>query len=531
MSETLGNQPRQSDATPPGPSAPPDRPTSPGPSTSSHPSTATSSTPSRSLTHQAEAADEPTTRVAPYALSGQAPGPRGAHDATASGTPGYGRTAPNREATVEETTRNRPTFEPSNATTSPLPPPFGYSYGEPTLSLGPTPTPRTKEHSLRKRGAAAIAAAVLAAGLVGGGAGAATTWYLTRGDRAQVSSSLDDTPPARSASRVPAGSVQDVANKVLPSVVSITIATPRGNGNGSGVILSSDGLILTNNHVVESAQRGAQLGVTFNDGTSAPARIVGLDPVTDLAVIRAEGVSGLKPAELGRSSELSVGQPVVAIGSPLGLSGTVTSGIVSALNRPVRTDDSPTDQYNTVIDAIQTDAAINPGNSGGALVDMSGQIVGINTAIATLGASMGGQSGSIGVGFAIPIDQARPIAKQLIETGRAEHAQLGVSVSQAVVGSGVTEGAQIQSLTPNGAAEKAGLQRGDVITKVDDRLVPDPDALIAAVRSHRPGDTVRLTYVRNGRTHTTTATLGSDGGQAPQGEEQQEEELPFPWSR
>jgi putative serine protease PepD len=423
-------------------------------------------------------------------------------------------------------------FEPPSAKTGPLPPPFGYSYGEPPRDLGPSPTSPTKAHSLRKRGAAAIAAAALAAGLLGGGTGAAATWYLTRDDRAPASSSSLDAPPASSASHAPAGTVQQVASKVLPSVVSITIATPQGNGYGSGVILSPDGLILTNNHVVEPAQRGAQLSVTFNDGTNARARIVGLDPVTDLAVIRAEGVSGLRPAQLGRSADLSVGQPVVAIGSPLGLSGTVTSGIVSALNRPVRTDDSSAEQSNTVIDAIQTDAAINPGNSGGALVDMAGQIVGINTAIATLGASMGGQAGSIGVGFAIPIDQARPVAKQLIETGRAEHAQLGVSVSQAFVGSGVTEGAQIQSLTPNGAAEAAGLRRGDVITKVDDRLVPDPDALIAAVRSHRPGDKVTLTYVRDGKTHTTTATLGSDRGQTPRVEEQEERErLPFPWSR
>lgn len=510
MSETTyGNPPRHPDAAPP---------------------------PTRDATDES-AADETAARVAPERAASQAQRPlqpsRGAHDTAASDASGYGHDA-KREATVRETegVSKGPTFEAPGAETRPLPPPFGvYSYGEPPDGLGPTPPVKNRTHSLRKRGAATVVAVALAAGLVGGGTGAAATWLLTRDDQVPATSSFD-APPASSASNVPAGSVQQVANKVLPSVVSITIATPRGNGNGSGVILSSDGLILTNNHVVEPATQGAQLSVTFHDGRSARARVVGLDPVTDLAVIRAEGVSGLTPAQLGRSSELSVGQPVVAIGSPLGLSGTVTSGIVSALNRPVRTDDSSGDQTNTVIDAIQTDAAINPGNSGGALVNMAGQIVGINTAIATLGASMGGQSGSIGVGFAIPIDQARPIAKQLSEKGRAEHAQLGVSVSQVLVGSSVTEGAQIQSLTANGAAEAAGLRRGDVITKVGDRHVPDPDALIAAVRSHRPGDKVTLTYVRDGRTHTTTATLGSDRGQTPQVEEQEQpEELPFPWSR
>jgi putative serine protease PepD len=275
--------------------------------------------------------------------------------------------------------------------------------------------------------------------------------------------------------------------------------------------------------------------VTFNNGKTVKAKVVGLDATTDLALIRAQGVSKLTPAQLGSSSALSVGQNVVAIGSPLGLSGTVTSGIVSALDRPVRTGDSQS--ANTVIDAIQTDAAINPGNSGGALVNMAGQVVGINSAIATLGASMGGQSGSIGVGFAIPIDQARPIAQELLKNGKADHAQLGVSVSPATSRDGTTEGATIESVTGGGSASKAGLERGDVVTKVGDRSIPDADALIAAVRSHRPGDKVTLTYVRDGSSHTTSATLGSDGGktpapqQSPQDDQQDQGGLPFPWNR
>jgi len=389
---------------------------------------------------------------------------------------------------------------------------------------------------------ATIVAVAVAAGLVGGGTGTAATYLLTRDQQGgPTATALDQTPAgSQSASNAPAGSVQQVANKILPSVVSITIATSEGSGNGSGIVLSSDGLILTNNHVVASAAQagsGGNLTVTFSNGKNAKAEVVGVDPTTDLAVIRAGGVSGLTPAQLGSSSALSVGQNVVAIGSPLGLSGTVTSGIVSALDRPVRAGDSASS--NTVIDAIQTDAAINPGNSGGALVNMAGQVVGINSAIATLGASMGGQSGSIGVGFAIPINQARPIAQELIKNGKAEHAQLGVTVSPATSSSGVTEGAAIRSVTAGGAAADAGIKSGDVITKVGDRTVTDADALIAAVRSHRPGAKVTLTYVRGNTTDTTTATLGTDGGRAPQSEQtpQQEEpqqnqgDLPFPWPR
>jgi putative serine protease PepD len=297
--------------------------------------------------------------------------------------------------------------------------------------------------------------------------------------------------------------VEQVAATVLPSVVSIQVQAAGGSGEGTGVILSGDGLILTNNHVVASAAAGGDIRVTFNDGTTADARIVGRDPVTDLAVIEAQGVSGLTAATLGRSADLDPGEEVVAIGSPLGLQGTVTSGIVSALNRPVRTGDaSSVESASTVIDAIQTDAAINPGNSGGPLVNLRGEVVGINSAIATLGA--GGQSGSIGLGFSIPVDQARAIATQLIDTGTATHAQLGVSVQDA------PEGAGIAVVGDGSAAAQGGLQQGDVITKVGDRVVDGADSLIAAIRSHRPGDEVTLTYRRGDQDSTVTVTLDSD---------------------
>jgi putative serine protease PepD len=307
-----------------------------------------------------------------------------------------------------------------------------------------------------------------------------------------------------------------VAGRLLPSVVSIEERAPDGSGGeGTGVILSADGLILTNNHVVAGAADGGTLSVTQSDGTSSSATIVGRDPVTDLAVIRAKGVSGLRPATLGNSAGLRVGESVVAIGSPLGLQGSVTSGIVSALNRPVRTgaEAGSGDASSTVIDAVQTDAAINPGNSGGPLVNLAGQVVGINSAIASLGDGTS-QSGSIGVGFSIPIDQARGIAKQLIASGHATHAQLGVSVRDATpTDSSSAQGAYLAAISPGGGAEKAGLKVGDVVTKVGGRPIDGADGLIAAIRSQRPGQHVQLSYVRNGATHQTTVTLGNDATQ------------------
>ena len=401
-------------------------------------------------------------------------------------------------------------------TTHPLPP---YpAHPEDTRSqdpwLPPTDDDRTPTRDKPRRGVALLIAVALAAGLVGGGAGAAITTALD--DRPAAVNALDQRNSADTAglSDAPTGSVEQVAATVLPSVVSIAVRTAGGGGSGTGVVLSSDGLILTNNHVVAAAAQGAELEVTFNDGNSAEATIVGRDPATDLAVIRASGVSGLTPATLGDSTDLRPGQEVVAIGSPLGLEGTVTSGIVSALDRPVRTGggDPNSGDRATVLDAIQTDAAINPGNSGGPLVNMRGEVVGINSAIATLGGG-GGQSGSIGLGFSIPITQARAIAEQLTKTGTAVHAQLGVSV-QDVPGSDAASGAGVAAVTSGGAADAAGVAAGDIVTKVGDRDIDSADALIAAVRSHRPGDEVTIDLLRDGRTRTVTVTLGDDAAQS-----------------
>jgi putative serine protease PepD len=274
---------------------------------------------------------------------------------------------------------------------------------------------------------------------------------------------------------------------------------------GSGIVLSPDGLILTNNHVVEPAANGGDVAAVLQDGRSVPVEIVGRAPSFDLAVVRAQGVSGLTQAQLGSSSNVRVGQEVVAIGSPLGLSGTVTSGIISALDRPVRAGGEGSSQ-DTVLDALQTDAAINPGNSGGPLTDMQGRVIGINSAIASLGLG-NGQAGSIGLGFAIPIDQARRIAKELVHNGQATQAILGVIVP----GGRPEDGAAVvQQVTSGGAAAAAGIQAGEMITKVSDRVIDSGDALVAAIRSYPPGSQITMTVKNSaGATRQVQVTLGS----------------------
>ncbi|MCX5045572.1 trypsin-like peptidase domain-containing protein [Aldersonia sp. NBC_00410] len=391
--------------------------------------------------------------------------------------------------------------------------PWAQPGGEPT---GQLPNVATLEPAPRKprRTGLVVGAVVLA--LVSGGIGGAVGAVVTDQDSGstQVSNALDTKPNTSPAVNAPAGSVQAVAGKVLPSVVMIKVTSQQAQGEGSGVILSSDGLILTNNHVATGAGTGAKLEVAFSDGSTAPATVVGADSVTDIAVIKAEGKSGLTPIELGSSENLAVGQQVIAVGSPLGLAGTVTTGIISSLNRPVSTSGEASNQA-TVIDAIQTDAAINPGNSGGALVDGDGKLIGINTAIASLGGGTGGAestAGSIGLGFAIPVDQARRIADELTKTGKATHALIGVQVPT----QDQYNGAEVMAVTEGGPAAQAGIPKGAVITKVDDRVIDAGDALIASVRSYVPGDKVQITYTdpNGGNAKTVSVTLGSapDGG-------------------
>jgi putative serine protease PepD len=393
-------------------------------------------------------------------------------------------------------------------------PPFGPDPAQPSTytggmgAYGP-PTGPAPGGQRPRRPAGIVVAAVLAGALAGIGSAAGYT-ALVEPD----TTTSNTAPPTLSStaghSDAPAGSVEAVAAAVLPSVVKIDVAGPSGTGSGSGFILTADGTILTNNHVVAAGGDSPELAVSFNDGSTAPAEIVGTDPLTDLAVIKAEDVDGLTPARLGSSDSVDVGQQVVAVGSPFGLESTVTSGIVSALNRPVSTGDGGLTP--TVFPAIQTDAAINPGNSGGALVNMRGEVIGINSAIRSAAAAPGGVAGSIGLGFAIPIDEAKPIADQLAAGETATHARLGVTVQTAANEDGLPGGAEVQSVEPGSGADQAGLQPGDVITKIDGTAISSSDAVVAMVRSYRPGDEVTLTVVRDGDEQEITVQLGSDEG-------------------
>ena len=340
----------------------------------------------------------------------------------------------------------------------------------------------------------------LVIGLVGGVVG----WWLADNvrdalHRPDVSIAQVQTPVKRTP-----GSIADVARRVGPAVVSIAVKTPEEFAIGSGVVIDNDGDVLTNNHVVASAADGkGDIVVTFSNEATARARIVGRDPTSDLAVIKVPN-DQLTVARLGDSDKLAVGDPVIAIGSPLGLQGTVTQGIVSALNRPVHagSDDGSADAY---LDAIQTDAAINPGNSGGALVNASGAVVGINSA-GRFSAS-DGSGGTIpisGIGYAIPIDYARGIALELIRTGKAAHASLGAQGVTAL--SGLDVGAYLKQVSPGEAADKAGLKPGDVVIAADGQVVQAFDQLIVIVQEHQPGDRIAVTYYpKNSSTKRTVS--------------------------
>jgi putative serine protease PepD len=301
-----------------------------------------------------------------------------------------------------------------------------------------------------------------------------------------------------------------VADDVLPTIVTITVTGSGGSSNGSGEIITGDGYILTNNHVISGAASGSRLSVRYSDGEEAPAKLVGRDPKTDLAVIKVKG-ENLPVIDRGDSGSLAVGQPVVALGAPLGLSSTVTAGIVSALGRtvPVPSDD---DRNAILVGAIQTDASINPGNSGGALVDCRGRLVGINTAIATVPGSDGQRStGSVGIGFAVPVSLALPVAQQLIDTGEVAYPTAGVDlvpIPHAVsVRYGVADGLYVYAVDRQGPAAEAGLRPGDVVTSLNGRSATSIDVLTAIQLTSEPGDKVTVEFLRDGRRHSTVITL------------------------
>ena len=342
-----------------------------------------------------------------------------------------------------------------------------------------------------------IASLVIA--LIAGGVGAT----IGRTSSSNISGNFVSTEDA--VERAP-GSIANLAARVIPGVVSISVSASDGSGTGSGFFLSSDGYVLTNNHVVEAAATSGTISVAISTGKKYTAKIVGRDSSYDLAVLKID-VTGAPTLQLGDSEKVAVGDAVIAIGSPLGLAGTVTSGIISAKNRPVTTGTGSGES--SFINALQTDAAINPGNSGGPLVDATGAVVGVNSAIASLGSSAGGQSGSIGLGFAIPINQAKKTAEQLIKTGSATYPIMGIAVDTRYTGTGALISSEANGVTDGGPADKAGLKAGDLILEIDGVEINTSDELIVAIRSRNVGDKVKIKYKRNAITREVSVTLAA----------------------
>jgi putative serine protease PepD len=302
-------------------------------------------------------------------------------------------------------------------------------------------------------------------------------------------------------------SIAALAARVIPAVVSISVNGVTGSGTGSGFFFDSDGFILTNNHVIDAAARGGTINVKLSDGKKYPAKLIGRDSSYDLAILKIDVIAA-PTLQLGNSDQVQVGDAVIAIGSPLGLSGTVTSGIISSKNRAVTTGSG--NGESSFINALQTDAAINPGNSGGPLVDATGAVVGVNSAIATLGLTS--QAGSIGLGFAIPINQAKKTAEQLIATGFATYPIMGISVDSRFTGGGALITIEGVGITPGGPADKAGLKGGDLIIEFNGAEVENSDELIVMIRSKSVGDKVTIKYQRNNILRQTTVTLAASKG-------------------
>ncbi|MFC8829397.1 S1C family serine protease [Streptomyces sp. NPDC057137] len=388
----------------------------------------------------------------------------------------------------------------------------GGGWGEPSPS-GPQPS--------RKRPGgliAAVLAAALVAGVVGGGIG---YWAADSNNDDSVSGGSTTVSAADSpALKREEGSTAAVAGKALPSVVTITAQAQGGDGGtGTGFIYDKQGHILTNNHVVASAADGGDLTATFSNGKEYAAEVVGRAEGYDVAVVKLKDPpSGLKPLALGNSDQVAVGDSTIAIGAPFGLSNTVTTGIISAKNRPVASGDGSSDK-NSYMSALQTDASINPGNSGGPLLDARGAVIGMNSAIQPSGGGGGGggtQSGSVGLGFAIPINQAKTVAGELIKTGQPVYPVIGATVSMSEGGDGATisgdGGGGTPAVTPDGPAAKAGLKSGDVITKFNDVPIDSGPTLISEIWTHKPGDKIKITYTRGGKESQVDVTLGERKG-------------------
>ncbi|GAA3577507.1 hypothetical protein GCM10022197_38490 [Microlunatus spumicola] len=352
-----------------------------------------------------------------------------------------------------------------------------------------------------------VAVATVTALLVGGGAGFGAARLAAGGSASATSDPARSTDPAPAP--LPPGettSTVEVARRVLPGTVMIEVGSGSGTGTGSGFVIDRQGHVMTNNHVVAGASKGSRIRVVFSDGRRTTASLVGRSPSYDLAVIKVKADDQLRPLELGDSRSAAVGAPVVAVGSPLGLPGTVTQGIVSALERPVTVNESGSaDAPTAYIDGIQTDAPINPGNSGGPLVDAGARVIGVNSAILTLSSGQG-QTGNIGIGFAIPVNQAKTIGELLVKDGRATYPVVGAQLQEG------TDGVELTSVEAGGAARKAGLKVGDLISSVDGRRVETREELVVMVRTHRPGDRVTFGYTRGSSRAEAELTLGGRVG-------------------
>ncbi|MDX3760040.1 S1C family serine protease [Streptomyces mirabilis] len=377
----------------------------------------------------------------------------------------------------------------------------------------PAPKPKNRRGGL--------VAAILVAALVAGGVGGGIGYSLAKNNDNSTDSTTVSAPSGSGDVKRASGTVANVAAKALPSTVTIEAESSSGSGGtGTGFVFDTQGHILTNNHVVADAVDGGKLTATFPNGKKYDAEVVGHAQGYDVAVIKLKNApSDLKPLTLGDSDAVAVGDSTIAIGAPFGLSNTVTTGIISAKNRPVASSDGSASSKASYMSALQTDASINPGNSGGPLLDAQGAVIGINSAIqSSSSGGLGGtsQSGSIGLGFAIPINQAKHVAQQLIKTGKPVYPVIGASVSleDGTGGAKITEQGASGSaaVTSGGPADKAGLKPGDVITKLDDQVIDSGPTLIGEIWTHQPGDVVKLTYTRDGKTHTAEVTLGQRDG-------------------
>ncbi|GGU72392.1 hypothetical protein GCM10010275_03660 [Streptomyces litmocidini] len=471
---------------------------------------------------------EPAPAAVPVPAGAETPAPQPLHTPDEYRTPPYGEPGPWAPAPPVQ---RPPAAVPPQAHPQPHPQPQVHAHPHPQPQGGAAPwvqydpwsAPGTGAPPLppkKSRKGLAITAALafaLVTGVIGGGVGAyvernggITTVELPQADAGDTGRAPD--------------SVAGIAASALPGVVTLHVRGNGSSGTGTGFVLDNKGHILTNNHVVDGAASSEDISVTFSSGETARAKLIGKDTGYDLAVVQVTGVSGLKALPLGNSDNVRVGDPVVAIGAPFDLSNTVTSGIISAKERPITAGGEKGDGSDvSYVDALQTDAPINPGNSGGPLLDSKARVIGINSAIRAAGGGSGegegdsaSQPGSIGLGFAIPINQGKRVAEELINTGKATHPVIGVSLDMQFQGDGARVGEKGKdgsaSVTAGGPAAKAGLRPGDVITKVDGQRVHSGEELIVKIRAHRPGDELELTLSRDGKELTKTLTLGSSQG-------------------